>query len=129
MRISDWSSDVCSSDLNQLAWKLRQDDRVIVHEQTSARILTAQHIPEPIDLILCDASFIALSIVLPVPLSFARPWASLVAPLQHQFHAARHQRGKRGLAGGSDAPGRAVRYLAPGLGQTGDGNGPGEGTV
>src|SRR3569623_912825 len=43
---------------NQLAWKLRQDDRVLVHAQTSARILTEAHIPEPIDLIVCDASFI-----------------------------------------------------------------------
>src|SRR3546814_10924474 len=95
MRISDWSSDVCSSDLNQLAWKLRQDDRVIVHEQTSARILTAQHIPEPIDLIVCDASFIALSKVLPVPLSFARPGARLVALIKPQFEAARHEHGER----------------------------------
>src|SRR3546814_7385986 len=49
---------------NQLAWKLRQDDRVIVHEQTSARILTWEHIPEPIDLVVCDASFISLATVL-----------------------------------------------------------------
>ena len=49
------------SGTNQLAWKLRQDSRVIVHEQTSARILTEAHIPEPIDLIVCDASFIGLA--------------------------------------------------------------------
>ena len=48
------------SGTNQLAWKLRQDARVIVHEQTSARILTAAHIPEPIQLFVCDASFIGL---------------------------------------------------------------------
>ncbi|MGL1627155.1 SAM-dependent methyltransferase, partial [Vibrio parahaemolyticus] len=52
------------SGTNQLAWKLRQDPRVIVHEQTSARILTDAHIPEPVDLIVCDASFIGLSKVL-----------------------------------------------------------------
>src|SRR3954464_15530079 len=52
------------SGTNQLAWKLRQDDRVIVHEQTSARILTAAHIPESVDLIVCDASFIGLAKVL-----------------------------------------------------------------
>src|SRR5690606_11396519 len=63
------------SGTNQLAWKLRQDPRVIVHEQTSARILTADHIPEPIDLIVCDASFIALSKVLPVPMTFAKAGA------------------------------------------------------
>src|SRR3546814_11559047 len=49
---------------NQLAWKLRQDDRVIVHEQTSARILTWEHIPEPIDLVVCDASLLSLATVL-----------------------------------------------------------------
>ena len=82
---------------NQLAWKLRQDDRVIVHEQTSARILTAEHIPEPVDLIVCDASFIALSKVLPVPLSFARDGARLVALVKPQFEAERHEVGKKGV--------------------------------
>lgn len=82
---------------NQLAWKLRQDDRVIVHEQTSARILTAAHIPEAIDLIVCDASFIALSKVLPVPLSFARDGARLVALVKPQFEAERHEVGKKGV--------------------------------
>src|SRR3546814_19424491 len=97
MRISDWSSDVCSSDLNQLAWKLRQDERVIVHEQTSARILTAEHIPEPIDLIVCDASFIALSKVLPVPMGFAKPGARIVALIKPQFEAERPEVGKKGV--------------------------------
>src|SRR3546814_1381498 len=67
------------SGTNQLAWKLRQDDRVIVHEQTSARILTWEHIPEPIDLVVCDASFISLAKVLERPLSFAAPSARLIA--------------------------------------------------
>lgn len=82
---------------NQLAWKLRQDARVIVHEQTSARILTAEHVPEPIDLIVCDASFIALSKVLPVPLSFARPGARIIALVKPQFEAERHEVGKKGV--------------------------------
>ncbi len=85
------------SGTNQLAWKLRQDERVIVHEQTSARILTADHIPEPIDLIVCDASFIALSKVLPVPMSFARAGARLVALIKPQFEAERHEVGKKGV--------------------------------
>lgn len=82
---------------NQLAWKLRQDERVIVHEQTSARILTPEQIPETIDLIVCDASFIALSKVLPVPLSFARPGARLVALVKPQFEAERGEVGKKGV--------------------------------
>ena len=85
------------SGTNQLAWTLRQDGRVVVHERTSARILTAEHIPEPVDLIVCDASFIALSKVLPVPMSFARPGARLVALVKPQFEAARHEVGKKGV--------------------------------
>ena len=49
---------------NQLAWKLRQDPRVIVHEQTNARYLTAETVPEPVDVVVCDASFIGLAKVL-----------------------------------------------------------------
>ena len=85
------------SGTNQLAWKLRQDERVIVHEQTSARILTPAHIPEPIDLIVCDASFIALSKVLPVPMSFAKDGARMVALIKPQFEAERHEVGKKGV--------------------------------
>jgi 23S rRNA (cytidine1920-2'-O)/16S rRNA (cytidine1409-2'-O)-methyltransferase len=85
------------SGTNQLAWKLRQDERVVVHEQTSARILTPTHIPEPVDLIVCDASFIALSKVLPVPMSFAKNGARMVALIKPQFEAERHEVGKKGV--------------------------------
>ena len=85
------------SGTNQLAWKLRQDSRVIVHEQTSARILTAVHIPEPIDLIVCDASFISLAKVLERPLTFAAPTARLMALIKPQFQAARAQVGTGGV--------------------------------
>jgi 23S rRNA (cytidine1920-2'-O)/16S rRNA (cytidine1409-2'-O)-methyltransferase len=85
------------SGTNQLAWKLRQDPRVIVHEQTSARILTAQHIIEPIDLIVCDASFISLRKVLERPMSFASPAARLIALIKPQFEAGRDEVGKGGV--------------------------------
>ncbi|WP_033073912.1 TlyA family RNA methyltransferase [Sphingopyxis sp. MWB1] len=85
------------SGTNQLAWKLRQDERVIVHEQTSARILTADHIPEAVDLIVCDASFISLAKVLPKPMSFARKGARLIALIKPQFEAERHEVGKKGV--------------------------------
>ena len=85
------------SGTNQLAWKLRQDDRVIVHEQTSARILTDAHIPEPIDMIVCDASFIGLAKVLERPLSFARIGAGLIALIKPQFEAGRDEVGKGGV--------------------------------
>lgn len=85
------------SGTNQLAWKLRQDERVVVHEQTSARVLTPAHIPEPVDLIVCDASFIGLAKVLEVPLGFARPGARLVALIKPQFEAGRDEVGKGGV--------------------------------
>jgi 23S rRNA (cytidine1920-2'-O)/16S rRNA (cytidine1409-2'-O)-methyltransferase len=85
------------SGTNQLAWKLRQDARVIVHEQTSARILTDAHIPEPVDLIVCDASFIGLAKVLERPLTFAKPGAQLVALIKPQFEAGRDEVGKGGV--------------------------------
>ncbi|CAN5559206.1 TlyA family rRNA (cytidine-2'-O)-methyltransferase [soil metagenome] len=85
------------SGTNQLAWKLRQDDRVIVHEQTSARILTEAHIPEPVDLIVCDASFIGLAKVLDVPMGFAGPEARLMALIKPQFEAGRGEVGKGGV--------------------------------
>lgn len=85
------------SGTNQLAWKLRQDARVVVHEQTSARVLTAAHIPEPVDLIVCDASFIGLAKVLEVPLGFARTGAHLVALIKPQFEAGREEVGKGGV--------------------------------
>jgi 23S rRNA (cytidine1920-2'-O)/16S rRNA (cytidine1409-2'-O)-methyltransferase len=85
------------SGTNQLAWKLRQDARVIVLEQTSARILTAAHIPEAVDLIVCDASFISLAKVLPVPMGFARTGARLIALIKPQFEADRHEIGKKGV--------------------------------
>jgi len=85
------------SGTNQLAWKLRQDPRVIVHEQTSARILTEAHIPEPVDIIVCDASFIGLAKVLERPLSFAAENALLVALIKPQFEAGRADVGKGGV--------------------------------
>jgi len=85
------------SGTNQLAWKLRQDDRVIVHERTSARILTAEHIPESVDLIVCDASFIGLAKVLEKPLGFAKPQARALVLVKPQFEAGREEVGKGGV--------------------------------
>jgi 23S rRNA (cytidine1920-2'-O)/16S rRNA (cytidine1409-2'-O)-methyltransferase len=85
------------SGTNQLAWKLRQDHRVAVLEQTSARLLTPAHIPEAVDLIVCDASFIGLAKVLDVPLTFAKPRARLMALIKPQFEAGRDEVGKGGV--------------------------------
>lgn len=85
------------SGTNQLAWKLRQDPRVIVHEQTSARILTEAHITEAVDLIVCDASFIGLAKVLERPMSFAKHGAQMIALIKPQFEAGRDEVGKGGV--------------------------------
>jgi 23S rRNA (cytidine1920-2'-O)/16S rRNA (cytidine1409-2'-O)-methyltransferase len=82
---------------NQLAWKLRQDSRVIVHEQTNARTLDGSIIPEPIDIIVCDASFIGLAKVLDAPLKLAKLGAKLVALIKPQFEAGREEVGKGGV--------------------------------
>jgi 23S rRNA (cytidine1920-2'-O)/16S rRNA (cytidine1409-2'-O)-methyltransferase len=82
---------------NQLAWKLRSDDRVIVHEQTNARDLTTEIVPEPVDIIVCDASFIGLAKVLDKALDLARPGAMLVALVKPQFEAGRGEVGKGGV--------------------------------
>jgi 23S rRNA (cytidine1920-2'-O)/16S rRNA (cytidine1409-2'-O)-methyltransferase len=82
---------------NQLAWKLRQDPRVVVHEQTNARFLTSVQVAELVDIIVCDASFISLAKVLEAPLKFAKPAARLVALVKPQFEAGRAEVGKGGV--------------------------------
>ncbi len=85
------------SGTNQLAWKLRQDSRVVVHEQTSARILTDAQITQAVDIIVCDASFIGLAKVLERPLTFAAPSARLIALIKPQFEAGKGEVGKGGV--------------------------------
>ena len=82
---------------NQLAWKLRQDARVIVHEQTNARTLDHSIVPVPVDIVVCDASFISLAKVLEAPLRLAKPGAELVALVKPQFEAGREEVGKGGV--------------------------------
>ena len=82
---------------NQLAWKLRSDPRVIVHEQTNARYLTPAIVTEPVDIIVCDASFISLAKVLDTALDFAKPGGRLAALVKPQFEAEREEIGKGGV--------------------------------
>lgn len=82
---------------NQLAWKLRTDPRVVVHEQTNARSLDEALIPEPVDIVVCDASFISIEKVLGAPLRLAKKGAKLVALVKPQFEAGRAEVGKGGV--------------------------------
>ena len=81
----------------QLAWKLRQDPRVVVHEGVNARYLSRAEIAEPIDLVTCDASFIGLETVLPASLALAAEHAALVALIKPQFEAGPKEVGKGGV--------------------------------
>ena len=85
------------SGTNQLAWKLRQDPRVTVLEQTSARVLTPELIDAPCDWVVCDASFIGLAKVLDVPLRLAAPRCRLVALIKPQFEVGKAEVGKGGV--------------------------------
>ena len=82
---------------NQLAWKLRQDPRVVSMEKTNIRDVTAAQIPEPVDLIVCDASFIGLRTALPAALAMAAPGAHLAALIKPQFEVGKGRVGKGGI--------------------------------
>jgi 23S rRNA (cytidine1920-2'-O)/16S rRNA (cytidine1409-2'-O)-methyltransferase len=85
------------SGTNQLAWKLRQDSRVTVLEQTSARLLTPELIDAACGWVVCDASFISLAKVLERPLRLAAPACQLVALIKPQFEVGRGEVGKGGV--------------------------------
>lgn len=97
---------------NQLAWKLRQDPRVSVHEQTNARDLTADIVTQRPDIVVCDASFIALSKVLDRALDLAKPGAKLVALVKPQFEAGREEVGKGGVVRDPDVHQRVCKDAA-----------------
>ena len=81
----------------QLDVRLRDDGRVAVLERTNARYLTQTQVPEPVDLIVCDASFIGLRTILPAPIALAGPGARLIALIKPQFEAGRGRVGKGGI--------------------------------
>ncbi len=81
----------------QLAWRLRTDPRVVVHERTNARALTAAIVPEPVAAVVCDASFIGLQTVLPAALSLCTPGAWAIALIKPQFEAGRSAVGSKGV--------------------------------
>jgi 23S rRNA (cytidine1920-2'-O)/16S rRNA (cytidine1409-2'-O)-methyltransferase len=81
----------------QLAWKLRTNPRVVVLERTNARHLSQNEIPEPVDWVVCDASFIGLETVLPAALSLTKPNAVAVALIKPQFEVGPDRVGKGGV--------------------------------
>ena len=81
----------------QLDWRLRNDPRVVVLERTNARHLTRTLVPEAIDLVVSDVSFISLELALPAALALARRGAGLIALIKPQFEVGKGQVGKGGV--------------------------------
>ena len=81
----------------QLAWRLRSDPRVVVHERTNARRLTAEAIGEPVQVLVCDASFIGLRVVLPASLALCVEGAWAIALIKPQFEAGADEVGDKGV--------------------------------
>ncbi len=82
---------------NQLAWKLRQDERVTVMERTSIRYVTKEQIPEPVEFASIDVAFISLTKVLQPVKDLLVPDGEIVALIKPQFEAGREQVGKKGV--------------------------------
>jgi len=81
----------------QMAWKIRQDPRVVTIERVNIRAIEPSLVPEPIDMAVIDVSFISLEKVIPSILQFLRPGAELVALIKPQFEVGREQVGKGGI--------------------------------
>lgn len=81
----------------ELAWKLRNNDSVVVLERTNARSLNKELIPETPDIIVCDASFTTLSNVLPASLALAADNTKLVSLIKPQFEVKKHEVGTKGI--------------------------------
>jgi 23S rRNA (cytidine1920-2'-O)/16S rRNA (cytidine1409-2'-O)-methyltransferase len=81
----------------QLAWKLRCDARVVVHEKTNARYLDRTAVPDPVEALVCDASFIGLATILPAPLALCTPGAWAIALIKPQFEAGAASVGSKGV--------------------------------
>ena len=81
----------------QLAWSLRQDERVVNMERTNIRYISSEQIPEPIDLAVMDLSFISIKLVLPAVCSLLKDGGALICLIKPQFEAGREEVGKKGV--------------------------------
>lgn len=94
----------------QLAWKLRQDERVIVMERTNARYL--EELPEPVNLVVIDTSFISLKLIFPVVVKWLASPAQVVALVKPQFEAGKAQVGKGGVVRDTDVHRQVLKKVA-----------------
>jgi 23S rRNA (cytidine1920-2'-O)/16S rRNA (cytidine1409-2'-O)-methyltransferase len=96
----------------QLAWSLRQDARVTVIERTNIRRMAAEIIPEPLDLVTIDVSFISLRIVVPAVVGHLKPGGRLLPLIKPQFEVGRGQVGKGGVVSDPEQHARVIEELA-----------------
>jgi 23S rRNA (cytidine1920-2'-O)/16S rRNA (cytidine1409-2'-O)-methyltransferase len=96
----------------QLAWALRQDERVTVHDRTNVREISAEVIGGPVDLVVADLSFISLTLALGALVACARPEADLVLMVKPQFEVGKERVGKGGVVRDPALRGEAVRTVA-----------------
>lgn len=96
---------------SQLAWKIRSDGRVVVREHLNARYLSAEDIPEPIDLCVVDVSFISLTLILPPAIQLLRPEGVLIPLIKPQFELRREEVGKGGVVRDEKSHQRAVAKI------------------
>jgi 23S rRNA (cytidine1920-2'-O)/16S rRNA (cytidine1409-2'-O)-methyltransferase len=94
----------------QLAWRLRQDPRVVVMERTNARYLEC--LPEPVDLVVVDVSFISLELILPRAMDWLRTDGQIVALIKPQFEAGREQVGRGGVVKSTEVHAAVLRRIA-----------------
>jgi 23S rRNA (cytidine1920-2'-O)/16S rRNA (cytidine1409-2'-O)-methyltransferase len=83
--------------VGQLAWQLRTDPRVVLHEGINARHLTPAEIGEPVALATCDASFISVTLILPAAVPLLSPAGQMVILIKPQFEVGKGQVGKGGI--------------------------------
>jgi 23S rRNA (cytidine1920-2'-O)/16S rRNA (cytidine1409-2'-O)-methyltransferase len=96
---------------NQLDWKIRSDARVVVKEGVNARYLTAEDLPESVDVIVIDVSFISLAKILPATLAFASADADWVTLIKPQFEAGREHIDKGGIVRSEEVRRRVVEEV------------------
>ncbi len=80
----------------QLAWKIRNDPRVVVMERTNIRYVTPEDLGQPLDLSVIDVSFISLSLVLPVVKTLLKPTGQVLCLIKPQFEAGKENVGEKG---------------------------------
>ena len=103
----------------QLDWKLRNDPRVVVREQVNARYLRSEQVPEPVDLVVCDVSFISITMILPVVPRLLAKGAEMVILVKPQFELERRQVPKGGIIRDSALHQQACRRVADAVARLG----------